>query len=428
MKNLKNKLFGLLPKFLSLTIIILFLSVLISTGVKGARPVLPVSEGGTGTSTIPSVGQLLIGNGIDYSLSTLIAGIGITVTNGPGSITVANNGVISLNGAPNQVNVSSATGTVNLSLPQDIATSSSPTFSNLTVSGGGITFADGTTQTSAAPAGIPVGTIVSYAATTTPVGWLLADGSAVSRTTYSNLFGLIGTRYGAGDGSTTFNLPSMSTVQSGFVSNWHMDETSGTTVADSYSNNNGTANGTTIVTGKFGNARSFNSTSDYVLTTNDFGWDTLTVSAWVKFNAFNQDTWIIAKSNRPATAMADSEFMLGVEGTGTVLKWDVFDTAERKATYATSNLSTGTWYHLVGVADDPNNVLRLYVNGTEVTSYTQAFSHNNITAPLFFGSQASVNGADAVIDEVRVYNRVLSQAEIQNLYQAEDSYINIIKY
>jgi microcystin-dependent protein len=41
-----------------------------------------------------------------------------------------------------------------------------------------------------------------------PTGWLEADGQAVSRTTYSELFNLIGTAYGDGDGSTTFNLPS----------------------------------------------------------------------------------------------------------------------------------------------------------------------------------------------------------------------------
>lgn len=42
---------------------------------------------------------------------------------------------------------------------------------------------------------------------TTPSGWLTCDGSAVSRTTYAALFAVIGTTYGAGDGSTTFNLP-----------------------------------------------------------------------------------------------------------------------------------------------------------------------------------------------------------------------------
>lgn len=42
---------------------------------------------------------------------------------------------------------------------------------------------------------------------TAPTGWLLCDGSAVSRTTYADLFDAIGTAYGTGDGSTTFNLP-----------------------------------------------------------------------------------------------------------------------------------------------------------------------------------------------------------------------------
>lgn len=54
-----------------------------------------------------------------------------------------------------------------------------------------------------------VGTIVSYAGTDTPVGYLDCDGSAVSRTTYAELFAVIGTTYGAGDGSTTFNLPNL---------------------------------------------------------------------------------------------------------------------------------------------------------------------------------------------------------------------------
>ena len=55
--------------------------------------------------------------------------------------------------------------------------------------------------------GLPVGTYVDGAWTTAPAGYLLANGAAVSRTTYANLFAVIGTTYGAGNGSTTFNLP-----------------------------------------------------------------------------------------------------------------------------------------------------------------------------------------------------------------------------
>lgn len=57
------------------------------------------------------------------------------------------------------------------------------------------------------PAAIAVGSVMAWPLSTVPTGWLEADGSAVSRTTYSALFAAYGTAYGAGDGSTTFNLP-----------------------------------------------------------------------------------------------------------------------------------------------------------------------------------------------------------------------------
>lgn len=56
---------------------------------------------------------------------------------------------------------------------------------------------------------IPPGCLMMYPSTTAPSGWLSCDGSAVSRTTYSALFAIIGTTYGPGNSSTTFNLPDM---------------------------------------------------------------------------------------------------------------------------------------------------------------------------------------------------------------------------
>jgi microcystin-dependent protein len=53
------------------------------------------------------------------------------------------------------------------------------------------------------------GLIMPFAGASTPAGWLLCDGAAISRTTYANLFTAIGTVYGVGDGSTTFNLPDL---------------------------------------------------------------------------------------------------------------------------------------------------------------------------------------------------------------------------
>lgn len=64
-----------------------------------------------------------------------------------------------------------------------------------------------TSTPSSGGSSIPPGVIMQYGAAVAPTGWLLCDGSAVSRTTNAALFAIIGTTYGIGDGSTTFNVP-----------------------------------------------------------------------------------------------------------------------------------------------------------------------------------------------------------------------------
>jgi len=56
---------------------------------------------------------------------------------------------------------------------------------------------------------VPIGAVNMWVTGTAPSGWLLCQGQAVSRTTYSGLFSVLGTTYGAGDSSTTFNLPDL---------------------------------------------------------------------------------------------------------------------------------------------------------------------------------------------------------------------------
>ena len=58
-------------------------------------------------------------------------------------------------------------------------------------------------------AAVPVGSVIMYADDVVPTGWFECDATAVSRTTYAGLFAVIGTTFGTGDGSTTFNLPDM---------------------------------------------------------------------------------------------------------------------------------------------------------------------------------------------------------------------------
>lgn len=57
--------------------------------------------------------------------------------------------------------------------------------------------------------GAPVGAVMPYAGSTPPDGWLVCDGSEISRTNYARLFSVIGTTYGAGDGNSSFNIPNL---------------------------------------------------------------------------------------------------------------------------------------------------------------------------------------------------------------------------
>lgn len=68
--------------------------------------------------------------------------------------------------------------------------------------------------------GVP-GIVIPFAGTVSPEGYLLCDGSAVSRSTYALLYAVIGDTYGAGDGSTTFNLPDLRGMVVLGVSNSH---------------------------------------------------------------------------------------------------------------------------------------------------------------------------------------------------------------
>jgi len=88
-------------------------------------------------------------------------------------------------------------------------------------------FGAGSVGSSGAP---PVGSILMFGGDDAPDGYRLCDGTAISRTTFANLFAEIGTNYGIGDGSTTFNLPDFRTSESypsGAVNNAALGDTGG---------------------------------------------------------------------------------------------------------------------------------------------------------------------------------------------------------
>jgi hypothetical protein len=116
--------------------------------------ITPVANGGTGLGTIPTNGKLLIGNGTGYSLNTLTAGAGITVTNGAGTITVASSGTTSFSAGTTGFTPSSpTTGAVVLA-------------GTLVIANGGT----GATSAAAARANLGAGTVTSVGGTGTVNG------------------------------------------------------------------------------------------------------------------------------------------------------------------------------------------------------------------------------------------------------------------
>jgi hypothetical protein len=108
----------------------------------GGLGIIPVSSGGTGLSTIPTNGQLLIGNGTGYTLNTLGFGAGISVTNGLGTITLANTGVLSFAGGTTGLTPATAT-TGAITLAGTLAIANGGTNGSAAPTAYGVAYGDG---------------------------------------------------------------------------------------------------------------------------------------------------------------------------------------------------------------------------------------------------------------------------------------------
>src|SRR5205809_1687899 len=204
---------------------------------------------------------------------------------------------------------------------------------------------------------------------------------------------------------------SPASAQTGLVAAYSFDEGTGTTVADASGNNHtGTVSGATWTTaGRYGSALVFNGTTAKVTVLNaaSFGLTTgMTLEAWVYPTAVPTG-WraVIDKTVDGYYLMASSSpnDRPAVGGT-----W----TAGNQNLAAPSGLAVNTWTHLAATFDGA--MVRLYVNGVQVTSQAQATPLRTTTGTLQIGAD-SYAGENFVgrIDEVRIYNRALTAAEIQ---------------
>ena len=178
------------------------------TSLSGLTTDLSVAQGGTGASTLTGV---VHGNGTSALTASAVA----LASEVSGTLPVANGGTGASTLTASKVLVGNGTSAVlqPTNLHWDNTNSrlgvknSSPSY---TVDVAGDVNVTGDFRVNGTAIGVtPAGVIQQYAGSSAPSGYLLCQGQAVSRVTYTNLFIVIGTTYGVGNGSTTFNVPNL---------------------------------------------------------------------------------------------------------------------------------------------------------------------------------------------------------------------------
>ena len=206
-------------------------------------------------------------------------------------------------------------------------------------------------------------------------------------------------------------------ITTGLVGHWNFDEGSGMTAVDSAGTNTGTLinNPTWITTGQIDGALSFNGTNDYVTISDNStleGFLSMTVATWIKSDVAQ------LSNNHSVVAKASSYILVfGQVAANFRGQFAVHDGTTWHTSGASANtVADNSWVHFVGVYDGTN--LKVYENGVEsssnnVGSFTIASNPNDV------GIGANGSGGDkfsGLIDDVRIYNRALTQVEITELY------------
>jgi PKD repeat protein len=197
---------------------------------------------------------------------------------------------------------------------------------------------------------------------------------------------------------------------SGLVAAYSFDEGSGSTVNDLSGNGNtGTITAATWTTGKLGGALNFNGSSAMVTVNNSSSLalsSGMTLEAWVYPTALGGWRDVIYKGTQDIYVLMGSSSQANAPSTG--------GTFASQSVFGTAALPLNTWSHLAGTYDGA--ALRLYVNGTQVGSRAQSGLIATSSGPLSIGGDLDYSNQfwAGRIDEVRIYNRALTQAEIQS--------------
>jgi len=203
----------------------------------------------------------------------------------------------------------------------------------------------------------------------------------------------------------------------GLVGYWKFDEGAGVKAMDYSGNGNtGTITGATWTSGKLGQALSFNGVDTAVSNNTDVvGTGAATISAWIKPKSYGSSNYGVVFSN--------AQVQLAIESVShNNLLWSN-DNGGTVAESAINSISLNVWQHVVGVRQSDGTVT-LYINGSQSGGTGQSAGSASAGNSTNIGKRAiSAYWFDGTLDDVRIYNRALSQAEITALYQAGEAKI-----
>ena len=221
----------------------------------------------------------------------------------------------------------------------------------------------------------------------------------------------------------------LSSLQKGLVGHWTMSQDSlkGSLLADKTPyENDGTIYGATFTTDRKGQANkamSFDGVDDYIDCGNGSSLQLtgdMSISAWVKRTSFGAVHRILHKGGQSSVAL---DYTFGFGTSSTVFFYASKSTSSTVGVRTNQAYTTNEWLHIVGTYN--GTTYRIYVNGVEMPTQG-ATGTNTSTSSLFIGARNDgdqhMNG---YIDDVRIYNRALSQEEITTLYNSYNSKIQL---
>ena len=251
---------------------------------------------------------------------------------------------------------------------------------------------------------------VQWNTTTTSNG--LHSLSARARDTSGN-FGVT-----SGVVSVTVSNPAVPPLPAGLVAGWNFNENSGTTAADATSNANTATlvNGASWSAGKYGSGMRVNGNSQYLSIANsasiNLAGNAMAFSAWVNPVAEAGDRVLFGKFYNSTMTSPYYQYGLELRNTSNTPVFEIGTSGGALEASMGSGLAAGQWTHLAVVFN--GSQVQFYTNGTLTSTVAISASITARSAPMYLGADISPNQfLNGTLDDVRLYNRTLTQAEVQ---------------